>query len=1036
MIRTILFSLFLFARVLAFSQDGLEPCTYSNNFESGRLGAWASYPLWQDNAYDQNFRINKIIGDEANLSIVQRVTPYSMVDQYAGAQKLLDMYLVPGSKITLRYYLKSNSAAEFFKVRLAAGAYGKLDVTLPHPETNKWSWISVGFDDFVRENPAIAGKDKIRIYALAFLTKLPKGDPDMPLYLALDDISFKGAHSTDFHFDFPAMDQLPEFREYIPKQAYHVNDLFSLKGHWLADAQRVSLKIVSLTDTGKSFYLGKLSKRKEGWETKPLKLHFPEGIYLGKLVAYKGSSILSETSFTIHIAPLFSAGQHPRLLFDEEKKNGIEKKLREEHFQNVYANILRDAKSEREKFPVTRLVYRLDQFPDENWLPSWVSFGDHIYGTGPALKWNAFAYSFSGDTAAGNYAKNVLVKLSQWPDWVSPWMKKRGRYSDHRMGTWSNDVALAYDLTYRLMTPTEAAAVRKAIMKNIVEGAHYTYVYDNEVTSNTSNWIAHIIGGSLMNMAAIAGDGPETENLEPYFTGAVLKFYGLLTHVTDTVAGSWGEGYGYNNYTFSNLAYSIPTLDNVYHIDLSAPLKNTYNEYIWGGLIKDRKWFGFGDSGDSLESSDNWAFLLSKYKKPRLSWFYHYLKSGETLDDVLFDTQDIPQENPFKENPVKVFRKIGTTVLKSGWEKNDFVFVMRTGAFFNHQHLDQGSFWLADRGITFIEDQSIHHSDYYNDPLYQSSFIQPVAHSTILINGNEQSQRIGDPLNFAPGFDDHARIGQFLDGDNAAFSSGDIGRLYWGAVDSLTRNILFIKPRTLLMLDLAVPKNKDVELSLLYHTKYLKDIDPGQSVSRITKEGIALNLIHLSPDSIKMEAVETPHYINTLLKDTALEKEGMLRETVRTNGDPLVIANLLTTTDAGTEPEVVTKKGDGFVSGVTSGKSFAFSSKPGNRYTIDGIETNALAMTWDGRSSFVALATIFRKNGVTVMESDAPMTFELKGQEIRYDRSAAGEIKIYAASKPASVLLNGVSMRDFSYDGSQRMITLRLPEGEGRLQIK
>ena len=42
------------------------------------------------------------------------------------------------------------------------------------------------------------------------------------------------------------------------------------------------------------------------------------------------------------------------------------------------------------------------------------------------------------------------------------------------------------------MTPPEAAKIRKAIMKNIVEGVYHTYVYNNEVISNTSNWIGHI----------------------------------------------------------------------------------------------------------------------------------------------------------------------------------------------------------------------------------------------------------------------------------------------------------------------------------------------------------------------------------------------------------------------------------------------------------------------------------------------------------------------------------------------------------------
>src|SRR6185312_12601353 len=125
----------------------LEPYSYSNDFETRTLGAWASYPLWQDNAYDQNFQVKEFIPGDPNISIVQKVTPYTNVDNYAGAQKLLDMYLLPGSTVTFRYYLKTNQYAGFFKIRFAAGKYGKIDLTIPHPETNKWLWVTASFDD-------------------------------------------------------------------------------------------------------------------------------------------------------------------------------------------------------------------------------------------------------------------------------------------------------------------------------------------------------------------------------------------------------------------------------------------------------------------------------------------------------------------------------------------------------------------------------------------------------------------------------------------------------------------------------------------------------------------------------------------------------------------------------------------------------------------------------------------------------------------------------------------------------------------------
>ena len=1014
----------------------LESSIYTENFEDRELGAWASYPHWQDIAYNQDFRPDEIVPGDANISVVQKITAFTNVDTYAGAQKLFDLFLTPDAKLTFKYYLKSNTPAESYKIRFAAGEYGKLEYTIKNPERNKWVTAAVNFNDIVRENQSISGRNKVRIYALAFIAKFPSADPDMPIYFGIDDISFAAARETNFRFTAPEMFKLPEYASYIPKKHYNQNDKFVLTGQWPLDAKKVSLEIVSFTDGTKSVYKTDLIKNSMGWSLKPMTLSFPEGLYVGRLKAFDGAAMLAATEFTIHIAPKNIGGQHPRLMFDADKKKLLDAKLQQPEFKKLYDDILVSAKKQRENIPVSTLIYDLDQFPKEDWLPTWNAWGNKIYHTGEALRLNARAYAFHGDKAAGTYVKDVLLKLSEWPDWTHPWQTNRGRYSEHRTGSWAHRVAEAYDLAYDVMSPEERTKVRKAIMANIVDGAHRTYVYNDDITAATSNWLAMILGGSLMNMAAIFDDGPETQNLEPYFTGAMLKYYKFINRVVDSKDGAWGEGYGYNSYSFSNMSYSLPSLDNVFNIDLSAPLEGTYKEFIYAGNIKNKLWFEYGDSKGEMAPANFWGFLLEKRREPRLSWFYNFMKTGETFEDVLFNTKDILQDTPFDENPVKVFREIGTTVFKSGWEKDDFAFVMRSGAFYNHQHIDQGSFWLADQGEIFIEERHLKNSTYYDDPIYQSKLIQPVAHSTILINDNEQSQRTGDHLKFAPGFDDHAFIANFLDGKDAAFSSGDIGRLYFDKVKSLTRNVVFIKPRTVLMLDMAVSSEKDAKVSLLYQTAELDDIKAGKDLSTITKNGVTLNFLHISPNAVETKAVETPHYLYTLQRERHLKKEGMLTVSASTkNGEPLVMANLLTTTK-GVAPDVTTEEGEGFMQGTSSGKKFAFNTRPGKSYKTSEAESDAAALVWNQERTFVALATTFKSiKGSSSLSSDIPLSFEFSADGIKYSVDKPARLKIGSASKPASVKLNGVALRNFVYDISIKSILMEVPAGEGLISI-
>ena len=476
-----------------------------------------------------------------------------------------------------------------------------------------------------------------------------------------------------------------------------------------------------------------------------------------------------------------------------------------------------------------------------------------------------------------------------------------------------------------------------------------------------------------------------------------------------------------------SLSKTLPALQNVFNVDLSGNIHLTYPDMIWAGLITKKLFFYFGDSGGGeLRPMTSWNWLLAKEKDPKLSWLVNHLKGGETLMDVLYDTRMIPRQDPFSENPVRVFRDIGTTVFKSGWDDDDFVFVMRTGAFYNHQHIDQGTFWLADKGQIFIEER--HGSSYYDCPYYQSHYTQPVGHSTVLIDHNEQSQRVGDPLLFADGFHDHAFIGNFLDGKEAAFVSGDIGRLYWGKVKEMQRNALYLKPRTVLMLDTVVPAEKDVDVTALYQAGHLKDIQADPKASRITRDGATLSVHHLYPEAMTVKVEQTPIYINTL-RESPLYAEGMLTATAKTRGKPLVMANLLTTDGAGLK----TKAGEGHVAGSQAGKEFAFSTMPGAAYKVGGFDTDALALTWTGDVTFAALCTTLSKDGALLVRSDEPVTCEVGKGAVKYSLGKPATVSVAVAAAPGKVLVNGAPVKTFKYDKAAKTLTVTLAAGEGVL---
>lgn len=1005
----------------------LEPCTYQQNFETRELSAWASYPLWQDTAYDDNIYAGTIVHGDPNISIVQMVTPYSNVDSYQGAQKKLDMYMLPGSTISLRYYLKTHLPASSFKVRLALGSDGKADFTVSSPPTNRWVLLTVTFSDIITENPHLAGRERLKVNGLAFLSKVPDADPVMPVYLGIDDVVFKGARAAAFRFREPEMHKLAEWNPYIPKDHYNRNDTFNLEGRWPINAEKVTLTIVPFTERTKTLYTGALSHRGDTWSLKPLRLSYPEGLYLSRLTAYRNDQLLSETAFTFYIAPRAVGGNHPRLWFDEEQKKSITARLKTEKYRTVVEEITAQSKRYRENYPLENMVFDFDQFPEEDWLVSRYSWSrNRIRSVGTSVYWNALAYCLLGDTQAGTYAKNVLVTYAKFPTWLNPWMQKRGRHFYLLIGDMAMEFALGYDLTYDLMNDSERKLIQSAFMNKAIIAAHKGYVVANLVTNNTSNWIAAIMGGSIMCQSAIYRDSPETSEMEPYFTGAVLKEHEFTEKATGR-DGGYGEGYNYYHYTSRSWSKSLAALENVFKVDLSARLDGVYSELAWAGLIKDKLVFHYGDSGGNLAPMTAWAWLLPKYKDPLLGWFYHFMKQDETLMDLIYDTENVPQQEPFNENPVRLFKDIGTTVFKSGWDNDDFVFVMRTGPFYNHQHLDQGSFWLADRGTIFIEER--HGSSYYDDPLYESHYTQPISHSTILINHNFQSQRTGDPRDFIYGFDDHAFVYHFLDGEKAAFSSGDIGRLYRGKVRDLKRNVLYLKPQTILILDTVIPSEENADITLLYQTEYLKDISADAELSKISKNRTTLFIKHISPDNTLVRAEEMPHFLRHF-NEKPLLKRGYLSVTARTENVPMVMANMLTTT-TGSPPDIQVKQGDGCFTGTVSGIPFAYATRPQTVYHTGPIRTDACAVTWDDSIIFAALCTIFWKDGNLLLESEELITAEIAEGKVNYFLAVDASVCLGVSSQPDTIICNGKKIQTFMYDAERKVVVLSLSKGEG-----
>jgi hypothetical protein len=628
-------------------------------------------------------------------------------------------------------------------------------------------------------------------------------------------------------------------------------------------------------------------------------------------------------------------------------------------------------------------------------------------------------------------------------------MENRGFHTYYPLGQFAESFSLAYDLAWDVMSESERRQVREGLIKNFVRPAYETYVVDDQVTSNSSNWIAHIAGGALVAIASIYGDDPELKDCEPWLTGFLLKQHAYITHAFDR-DGAYGEGFRYFNFAMQSFAKTMPVIERSFNIDFSGPMLQGHLETLWTTNYGNNLTFSFGDTEPFLKQEstarwigsqngpmNSWAWLVEKTRDPILAWLYENLKEYGTIQEVLHETGDVRAGKPDSLGTVKFFRDVGTAAFRSGWGADDFIFVFRSGPFYNHQHMDQGSFFLADHGNIFLEERYDGEHHYYDDPIYRTHTIQTIGHNTILIDGNPQSQKTGDPAGFAPGMNDQAVFSSWLDAAGFAFVRGDLERVYFSKLEKLRRNVLYIKPRTVFLVDEIRPADREVEADLLFHTKWKEDISIHEGYSTFQNNGGKLFAYHLNPPGTKIDILSEPHQ-KCQFDERPLRERGYLQVTGYTREKELVMGTLLTATRDGSAPAVDIEDGTAEITVDRTPVRIAMKRKDGG-VALDGYVSDGVLLARNcGTGEIITTgATCLENQKKLLVAVDVPAAIVYKpaedGLQIVCHAEKPSKITIGFAGKIRNVTVDGKALKSFSID--KKRSTISFDVGPGPVKI-
>ena len=1029
---SLLMVLFMLVTSAQTHASAMEPWIYRQDFETHEVMGWSSYPPIQDTAYEAPFIYpGTIVPGEEGTVLCKVLHPQYDAPQLTGAVKRLRMRLDANSTLSFRYYIKTTVVPAWLGIDLPLANGDRIRARFPALQTNCWTYLSLTLADIMNA----AGRSTeahLDITALAVTARFEHADPDMPIMLGLDDISVTGHRAARFAYDEPKTQALDEWDSEIALRHYRHGDTLSISGTFPhADPKRLTASIARFDYPDD--IVKKLNLTKEGnrWRTdKPVSLDpktFPAGMYVVRLTGMNGKEILAVSKFTFMIIDGRAIADHPRLWFDRNGIESFEASLKREKNTPFLESIRNDAADGRSRLTAD-FPYDLPAFPTKGWLSSFEPYRTRIATIPQRATANSIVALVDKNEEAANWAETALLSLSAWPTWTHPWMVNRGHkiylyqyYTTYNLG-------LTYDMLYDRLTPEERETVRQAFIRNGLEPAYRTYVVGDQCTCNESNWITAAVGGSLAATCAVMEESDDTSRYEPWLSGCLYK---LRAHMETVYDGDSGciEGFGYGYGTMRIYSEILPILERCLNIDFGHMLKDQYEEGYWAADHDAGRYFTFGDARTSTPNMAFAPWLLAKYGDPQLAWFHDLNPPAPayyTLHTVLYDTDNVPREKPDLTG-ARHFRETGTVVFRSGPGPEPFVLTFRCGPFGNHQHLDQGTFWLSDGGEVLATE--LEYSDYYDDPYYQSHVIQPIGHNCILIDHNPQSQRTGDHEEYAIGMSDHARITGFVGGENVAFALGDLSPVYMGNVNTLERGILYLGPRTALIIDRLVTDEGEATMDALFHGQRLDGITTGNDTFAIQAGDAILSahamsttgtpVISASPDPVKLAAItHTPIELPGRVTVTTETRSGRTTSAVFLGGDHTVL------------------HGDNMIVVEVNDARVLINGTDGHA-RMNGIETDGLcAVTSGNGGALLTAGTVLTVDNDTLISTDCPATVLIEGKRIHYSTDGPSIINVKTDGKVKSITTGGLKVKGWNMDTSTGIISIPVHAGEGVLELE
>ncbi len=521
--------------------------------------------------------------------------------------------------------------------------------------------------------------------------------------------------------------------------------------------------------------------------------------------------------------------------------------LRKDDLQSVQASLNGSRKALWESLRKTidgkrnqPLMPEPERYPnDVRDIDMWRKFYSAIRVQTSAMEYLAFGYLMTGNREYADEAKRIMLYLTTW----DPAGTTSYKYNDETAMPIALSTARAYDWIHDALTPEEREKVVGMMRVRAAEmyGVLRRMPYESKPYGSHSQRAMMFLGETSI---AFMGDIPECEEWLEY----VLTCYSCLYPPWGGADGSYTEGPWYWASYMGHALIFIDALQNATGVDLyGKPFFRNTGEYLLYCVSPHNQMMPFGDGiwlkPGSGHKSNMYRFATF-YRNPYYKWYADAMPMAlpVNIPNFLWYDDTLQAKAPTDLPQSKVFYDAGLVAMHSDLSDGDqdIEFLMRSspGGSSSHALADQNSFYLQAFGEALAIPSG--YRPYYGAPHHMQWTKQTKAHNTILVDGE------GQPIQTRSA---QGRIVTALFGKGIDYACGDASKAYSGKLTKYLRHVLFLRPDYFVLLDeVAAPEPS--RFDWLLHAWEKMEVDEQANRAVISKGDARLSAEWVRPGKL------------------------------------------------------------------------------------------------------------------------------------------------------------------------------------------